>query len=293
MIFKLQPIFKEKVWGGNKIHSIYQYNCSDQTGEAWGISGHKHGASIIINGPYAGKSIRDLYHEERSLFGNYQGDEFPILVKIIDACDDLSIQVHPGDIYAKKYENSLGKTECWHILDVEKNTDIIIGHKAKDKSEFIKYMASNHLEDILNRFKINQGDEFNIYAGTIHAICKGTLLLEIQQSSDVTYRLYDYNRLSNGALRELHINKALDVIKFPDNVLNPSKPTKLFDYHILNHHQSTNNQAHLYGDYLFILDGAGSINDISINKGDFLMVSSKDPYTLSGQIKYAKIEIKS
>lgn len=291
MIFKLQPVFKEKVWGGHKIHTHYQYDCSNQTGEAWGISGHKHGSSIIKNGPFSGKTIRELYTDQPSLFGHYKGDEFPILVKVIDACDDLSIQVHPGDLYARKHENSLGKTECWHILDVEEDTDIIIGHQAKDKSEFIEYIQNNQLEKILNRFKIKKGDEFNIYAGTIHAICKGTLLLEIQQSSDVTYRLYDYNRLSNGHLRELHMDQALDVIKFPDKHLNPNKPTKLFDYHILNNHQSSNHQAHLYGDYLFILDGEATMNDIKVNKGDFLMVTSKDKYTINGQLKYAKIEI--
>ena len=108
MIFKLQPHFSDKVWGGNKIHSNYGYNCSNHTGEAWGISGHKNGASIIKDGPFKGKSLREIYQSNKSLFGDYPADEFPILVKVIDANDDLSIQVHPDNAYAKKYENSLG-----------------------------------------------------------------------------------------------------------------------------------------------------------------------------------------
>jgi len=291
MIFKLQPHFSDKVWGGNKIHSNYGYNCSNHTGEAWGISGHKNGASIIKDGPFKGKSLREIYQSNKSLFGDYPADEFPILVKVIDANDDLSIQVHPDNAYAKKYENSLGKTECWYILETEENTDIIIGHLAKTKDEFLKYMNESKLETILKKFSIKPEDAFNIYAGTIHAICKGTFLLEIQQSSDVTYRLYDYNRLSNGKLRELHIDKAMDVIPFPDNELSKEKPTEFFDYNIIINHKETHLKAHQYGDYLFIIDGQGKINDKALIIGDFLMVTSNDDYILSGHLKYAKIQI--
>lgn len=259
MILKLQPVFKEKVWGGNKIHNFYNYDCPNHTGEAWGISGHKNGSSTIIDGPYKGLSLRRLFKENKDLFGNYPSDEFPILIKIIDATDDLSIQVHPDDTYAKKYENSLGKTECWHILDVDPDTHIIIGHKAKSKKDFLKAMTDNLLESILNRFVIHEGDEFNINAGTIHAICKGTLLLEIQQSSDVTYRLFDYNRLSNGQLRDLHIEKAMDVIPFPDQPLSKDQPTHLFNYKIIDNVQITNHKAHIYGDYLSSMDKVISV----------------------------------
>jgi mannose-6-phosphate isomerase len=291
MIFKLQPQFKEKVWGGNKIHLNYDYDCSEHTGEAWGISAHKNGSSIIKNGPFKGQSLRELYQNKKALFGDYPSNEFPILIKVIDAMDDLSIQVHPGDDYARKYENSLGKTECWYILETEKNTDIIIGHKAKSKSEFEKYIQNNDFESILNKFPIKKEENFNIYAGTIHAICKGTLLLEIQQSSDVTYRLYDYNRLSNGHLRELHMDKAMDVINFPDKALSNEKPTNLFDYLILKNKGESDHQAHLYGDYIFIIEGQGQINQMPINKGEFLIVTSREEYQLLGTFKYARIHI--
>jgi mannose-6-phosphate isomerase class I len=291
MIIKLQPEFKEKVWGGNKIHTKFGYNTSDNTGEAWGISGHKNGSSTIIDGPYKGKTLRELYQSHKELFGHYQSDEFPILVKIIDATDDLSIQVHPDDAYAKAYENSLGKTECWYILETEENTQIIIGHKAKSKDDFLKHMNNNDFESILNKFPIYPEDTFNIYAGTIHAICKGTLLLEIQQSSDVTYRLYDYNRLSNGVLRDLHIDKAMDVIPFPDRPLSKEKPKDLFDYQIQENKLNTPHRAHIYGDYLFIIDGQGKIDQTPFTKGEFLMISSEENYHLTGDFKYAKVQI--
>jgi mannose-6-phosphate isomerase len=292
MILKLQPVFKNKVWGGNKLKNIYQYPCTDKTGEAWGISGHKNGPSVITNTVYKGQTLRELYETHKELFGHYHTDEFPILIKVIDAADDLSIQVHPGDDYAKQYENSLGKTECWYVLDAEENTDIIIGHKAQTKDEFNSYIQLNEFENVLNKFPINKGDQFYIYAGTIHAICKGTLILEIQQSSDVTYRIYDYNRLSDGKLRELHIDKAMDVIKFPDQELSKEKPTNLFDFNIYEHLNQSDHQADVYGDYIFVLEGSGKINDIEIKKGDFLMVSSKDNYQIIGEMKFVKAVIK-
>lgn len=292
MILKLQPIFKDKVWGGNKMKNIYHYPCTEKTGEAWGISGHKNGPSVITNTIYKGQTLRELYENHKELFGHYHTDEFPILIKVIDATDDLSIQVHPDDDYAKQYENSLGKTECWYILDADENTDIIIGHKAKTKEAFNSYIQLNEFENVLNKFPVHKGDQFNIYAGTIHAICKGTLILEIQQSSDVTYRIYDYNRLSNGELRELHIDKAMDVINFPDQELSKDKPTTLFDFDIFDQQDSSEYQADVYGDYIFVLEGSGKINDCDVKKGDFLMVTSKDNYQIIGDLKFVKAVIK-
>jgi mannose-6-phosphate isomerase class I len=291
MILKLKPLFYDKVWGGNKLKSDYKYNCSDKTGEAWGISGHKSGSSTIENGAYAGKTLRELYSSNRELFGNYPTKEFPILIKVIDAADDLSIQVHPNDSYAREVENSLGKTECWYILDADKDTDIIIGHKARTIQEFKEFVAKNDFESVLNIFPIKKGDQFNIYSGTIHAIRKGTVLLEIQQSSDVTYRLYDYNRLSNGSLRELHLDKALDVIKCPDKSLAKEKPKHLFNYHILDNQGISENLSHKYGDYIFILEGKGKMNDTEITKGDFLVVTANSDYLLEGKFKYFKSNI--
>lgn len=291
MILKLKPIFYEKVWGGHKLRDDFNYPCTNITGEAWGISGHKSGSSVIQNTEYKGKTLRELYASNKELFGNYPSDEFPILIKVIDAMDDLSIQVHPNDDYAKKVENSFGKTECWYILDCESDSDIIIGHKANTIEEFKKYVDNNDFESVLNIFPIKKGDEFNIYSGTIHAIRKGTVLLEIQQSSDVTYRLYDYNRLANGVLRDLHLDKALDVIKCPDKELALDKPTNLFDYQILNNTETTTQKSHKYGEYVFILEGNGTFNDLAVTKGDFLVVTADESFKIEGKIKYFKAQI--
>ncbi len=181
--------------------------------EDWIISAHENGMSYIKDGPYKGMSLKDFYTNNRDLFGIYDID-FPLLIKIIDAKDDLSIQVHPDDEYAKKFENSLGKSESWYILD-SNNSDIVVGQKAKSMQEMALAIKEEKVMDMMNVFNINKGDFFYIKPGTVHAIRKNTKLLEVQQSSDITYRLFDYNRLGDdGNLRDLHINKSLDVIDY-------------------------------------------------------------------------------
>lgn len=163
-------------------------------------------------GPYAGHTLSWLWAEHRELFGNCEGKEFPLLVKILDAKDDLSIQIHPNDEYAAEHENgSLGKTECWYVLDCEPDATIIVGQRAKDRTEAAQMIKDGRWDDMLNVLPIHKGDFFQIDSGTVHAIKTGTLILETQQSSDVTYRLYDYDRPgTDGKLRPLHIEQSLD-----------------------------------------------------------------------------------
>ncbi|MFD0047953.1 mannose-6-phosphate isomerase, class I [Actinomycetes bacterium NPDC127524] len=216
----LTPIFQERIWGGTKLQEVYEYEIpSNQTGECWAISGHTHGQSIVSEGTYKGRTLGDLWHEYRFLFGNYESETFPLLTKILDANDDLSVQVHPYDQYAKEFENGeLGKTECWYIIECEQDAEIIIGHKAETKEEFIRLINNGQWDDLLHRVKIKPGDFFYVPSGTLHALCKGTLVLETQQSSDRTYRVYDYNRRDqNGQLRDLHLKKAIDVTTVPHN----------------------------------------------------------------------------
>ena len=194
-ILKVQPVLKEKIWGGTKLRDVYGYDIpSDHTGEAWVISGHKSGDCPIVEGEYKGKTVSWMFENHRELFGNVEGDQFPLLVKIIDAKQDLSVQVHPDNEYAKIHENSLGKTESWYVLQADDGTDMVMGHYAKTKEEFIKDIEEDKYDELLNRFKIHKGDFFYIPAGTLHAICGGSLIYEAQQSSDITYRVYDYHR---------------------------------------------------------------------------------------------------
>lgn len=216
-IIFLEPVFKEMIWGGNKLRTSFGYDIpSDNTGECWAIAAHKNGDSKVVSGEYKGRTLSELWDEKRELFGNLKGEVFPLLIKILDAKTDLSIQVHPDDAYAGEKENgSLGKTECWYVLECEEDTSIIIGHNAKDGADLKDMVDNNRWSELLREVSIKKGDFFQIEPGCIHAIKGGTVILETQQNSDITYRLYDYGRLSNGKPRELHTEKALDVIKAP------------------------------------------------------------------------------
>ncbi|MBX9987783.1 mannose-6-phosphate isomerase, class I [Priestia aryabhattai] len=214
----LKPLFQERIWGGAKLKKSYGYQIpSLKTGECWAISAHPNGQSVVASGCLAEKSLGELWEEQPELFGHFDSDRFPLLTKILDANDDLSVQVHPNDEYANEIEDGeLGKTECWYIIDCDDDADMIFGHHAKSKEEFIQLIEEGNWDGLLNRVKIKPGDFFYVPSGTIHALCKGTLVLETQQSSDTTYRVYDYNRLGqDGKLRELHLNKAIEVTTVP------------------------------------------------------------------------------
>lgn len=213
----MEPVFKEMIWGGNRMRAEFGYEIpGEDTGEAWVVSAHEKGDCRIRGGRYAGETLGNLWRGHRELFGHLEGDVFPLLVKIIDARDDLSIQVHPDDAYAKVHENgALGKTECWYILGCDDGADIVVGHNAADKDQLKAMIGEERFLDLIKIRPLHKGDFFQIEPGTVHAIRRGTLILETQQNSDITYRLYDYGRLQNGKPRELHIEKSIDVIACP------------------------------------------------------------------------------
>ncbi|MGG0719614.1 mannose-6-phosphate isomerase, class I [Robertmurraya massiliosenegalensis] len=223
----LQPVFKERIWGGTALNKEYGYDIpTDKTGECWAISAHPNGPSVIENGPYAGQTLNSLWKEYPELFGNPTDEVFPLLTKILDANMDLSVQVHPDDAYALVNENGeLGKTECWYIIDCKEGADMIFGHNAQTKEELQQMVNEGSWNDLLRRVKIKPGDFFYVPSGTIHALCEGTLVLETQQSSDTTYRVYDYDRRDDqGNLRELHLEKAIEVTTVPHEAVK-STPT--------------------------------------------------------------------
>lgn len=285
MFIKLKPILIEKVWGGSRLGLMYG-NKSNKIGECWGISAHKSNSNIIETGHFKGITLRELYNSNRSIFGDYKSEEFPILVKYIDAKNDLSIQVHPDDEYATLNENSNGKEECWYILEAKSNTKIIIGHSAKSIEEIKNQIEQQNTLNIVNSYNIKPNDYFYIPSGTIHAICADTFLIEVSQSSDVTYRLFDYNRLDNGILRDLHIDKSLDVIRIPDNNLITKHKEKYFTFDIVDNIVSNTKKAHKYGDYISIIDGEGYFDEYFVKAGDFFMISSNSEYHIQGNIKY-------
>lgn len=223
----LKPVFKERIWGGTALKNEFGYDIpTDQTGECWAISAHPNGPSVVENGPYAGMALDELWREKPELFGNPKEEVFPLLTKILDANMDLSVQVHPDDSYAMVNENGeLGKTECWYIIDCKEDADMIFGHNAKTREDLIEQINAGKWNDLLRRVKIKPGDFFYVPSGTIHALCEGTLVLETQQSSDTTYRVYDYDRRdAEGNLRDLHLEKAIDVTTVPhQNVVSVPK----------------------------------------------------------------------
>ncbi|MDQ0205273.1 mannose-6-phosphate isomerase, class I [Alkalicoccobacillus murimartini] len=214
----LKPVFKERIWGGTKLKDVFDYDIpSSQTGECWGISAHPNGPSIIRNGPLEGKTLMEAWDQNRELFGGEEGDRFPLLIKILDADADLSVQVHPDDTYAKVHENGeLGKTECWYVIDCEPGAELIYGHTADTKETLAKAIEDGEWDTLLKRVPIQKGDFFYVPSGTIHALGKGTLILETQQSSDTTYRVYDFDRTDdNGNKRELHVKPSIEVTTVP------------------------------------------------------------------------------
>lgn len=212
----LKGEFVEKIWGGERLKNDFPYQFeSENIGEYWAISAMEDFPSKILNGKYRGENLGFLYKNHKELFGNGNKKKFPLLIKLIDANDDLSIQVHPDDDMAKK-ENSYGKSECWYILN-EDEASIIYGLKTDDKNKALKMIDNKKWEDFLNVEKSIKGDFFKVPAGMVHAIKKGSLILEIQQASDLTYRLYDYDRVDkNGNKRDLHLEKSKEAMKCLD-----------------------------------------------------------------------------
>ena len=215
-ILKLSPTIKDYIWGGTRLTKEFEMvSFTDRQAEAWVLSCHGDGECTIENTDFKGRTLSDvLANEGKDYLGTNckKYENFPILIKLIDAKDNLSVQVHPDDEYALRVEGEYGKTEAWYIMDCDDDAEIIYGFKSDiTKEEFRKSIEENTLTDYVNRVKVKKGDIFFIQAGTLHAICKGILLAEVQQNSNTTYRVYDYGRLQNGKPRELHVEKALDV----------------------------------------------------------------------------------
>lgn len=298
----LQGEFVDKVWGGSRLKDEFDYDInSDSVGEYWAISGMDEASSVVINGELAGQTLKDLYKNNKELFAGEGEETFPLLVKIIDATDDLSIQVHPDDQMGAKLENSRGKTECWYILN-ENPASIIYGLNAEDKDEAIEKIENKKWDDVLKEVPATKGDFFFVPAGTVHAIKKGCLILEIQQASDITYRLYDYDRPDKeGNLRELHIDKSIEAIKL-NEVSNEQKQeesanikiTKLTEnefFEVRKLEVSGHKELVRASDYLLesVVEGVGILRvdgeEYDIKKGDFFILTNEvSSYEFDGEL---------
>lgn len=215
-MFRLTPAFAGYIWGGTRLKEAYGKQTDlPVVAESWEVSAHRHGMSVICGGEYGGMPLGDYarLHPEAVGAGFSPEDAFPILVKLIDAKESLSVQVHPGDAYANLHERSPGKTEMWYILEAAPGAFLYLGvNRSITREEIARRIAGNTVEEVLRRCPVRPGEAYMVNAGTLHAIGKGIVLAEIQQSSDITYRVYDYGRLGqDGKPRELHIAQALEV----------------------------------------------------------------------------------
>ncbi len=290
----LEPVLKDYIWGGTKLREVFHYDVEgDSIGECWGISAHKNGDCGVLG--MEGETLSSLWANHAELFGKTKEETaknvFPLLIKIIDAKNDLSIQVHPDDTYAKANENgSLGKTECWYVLDCEENAELVLGHTATTKEELRTKIQQNEWDALIQKVPVKKGDFFQIDPGTVHAIKGGITLLETQQNSDITYRLYDYGRLSNGVPRELHIEKSIDVITVPSpsnesciidtsgnpvNVMNLLYECGYYKVYALD----VEGKATIKKDdpyvIMSVVEGEGTIDGKAIKKGDHFILTTE------------------
>jgi len=304
---KFENIYYEKIWGGRDLESFRSNLPDGDIGESWDIACHSNGTSIVANGELKGKSFNELIEKYGiELLGkSYTGERFPLLVKLINSKDKLSVQVHPNDEYAKKYEDEFGKTEAWYVVDAKPGSSLIVGTKDCDRETFKKAIDEGKTEEFLNKIEVKKGDSFLINSGLVHAICEGVIIAEIQQNSDITYRIYDYGRP-----REIHVEKSLEVIDFGLKAINTSSnQLESFDgydkgilcksdYFTIEKYIVTKEiEEESDEDKFFIftcVDGIGEIitgNDFKekIYKGDSLLIpATLGKYTIKGDLTLLK-----
>lgn len=315
MIMKLKPIFQERIWGSQRLKTDFNYDIPNGSiGECWGISAHQNGENEVSNGPYSGRTLSDLWANQRQeLFGDFTHETFPLLVKILDATDDLSVQVHPNNEQAYSLEGErFGKTECWYVLDAEPGAELILGHTAQTRAELETAVSNEEWSSLLKKQPVQKGDFVFVESGTIHAIGKGIMILETQQSCDTTYRVYDFDRVDDkGAKRELHLEKALTVTTVPDipTLARPSEKTvhagKIRtlvtspEFNVY-HHQICEGYSYPCREQfslLSIIEGTGVLQTdeetMEVKKGDHLIITkdSSDILVTSGNMEWITSEI--
>lgn len=297
MILRLKSVTKDYIWGGTRLRDEYGKNGGARLAESWELSVHPDGMSVIDGGEFHGMTLREFVEKFPESTGKNSIGNISVLVKLIDAKENLSVQVHPDNDYARKYEGDNGKTEVWYIVDCEENASLIYGFKEKlTREEFRKAIEENFLLEKVNTVPVKKGDVFLIRSGTLHAIGKGCLIAEIQQSSNVTYRVYDYDRRDdNGNSRELHIEKALDVTNLLAAEIPFQKREKngilcKCEYFTLSCEDiSGSGIEHLNDDsftHVMILEGRGEIiseNDShTVEKGESFFVSAGTKWQIKG-----------
>ncbi len=285
---KLIAPCKDYIWGGTRLRDEYgKISDAEKVAESWELSCHKDGRSIIANGEYSGKTLEEYIEKEgKKVLGKNCGrfEYFPILIKLIDAKDNLSVQVHPNNEYALRVEGEYGKTEMWYVVDAEEGAELLYGFKHEiTREEFAERIKNNTLLEVTNNVPVHKGDVFFIESGTLHAIGKGILIAEIQQNSNTTYRIYDYGRVgADGKPRQLHIEKACEVTK----LIPPTRPTKP---------QGSRIQKDGYAETLLATSEYFNVNKLDIDTNAALEAtdaSFNSLLVLDGKFRLGDIELK-
>jgi len=291
-ITRLAPVFKDYIWGGQKLNKEYGKNSGMEiTAESWELACHKDGMCTVVDGEFKGQTLDDVLKNNKSALGKKAEafEFFPILIKLIDACNDLSVQVHPSDEYALKNEGQYGKTEMWYVVEADDDAKLVYGlNKSVTRAEFEELSKGSALMDVLNFVPVKKGDVFFINSGMIHAIGHGLLICEIQQNSNLTYRVYDYDRVdANGNKRPLHVQKAVEVADLNPAVIkkNSDKSVKSEDATVFNLATCKyftvdkivlNGKTHITPNESFIsltvVDGNGTIGGLEAKKGTTVFV---------------------
>lgn len=289
-IIFLKPFLSEKIWGGKRLQEFNYDIASDHVGEALIISALDKMSSTIINPSLEGMDYLSFYQQNPDFFNHYS-KPYPLLTKIIDANDKLSVQVHPDDAYAHEKHQSLGKTECWYILDAEPGAQLVYGVKTHNRTASEQLVQQKQWDQLLNYIPVKKGDFIFVPAGMVHAIGKGILIYELQQSSDITYRLYDYDRLENNKPRQLHLEDSLNVIKYDLTIPSPSNNQVLVDCdlfhleHIKVDGDYTINYPQAPWVEVTVIDGHGSVQDTSIAKGSCFVIRHNTKVQVQGNVE--------
>ena len=308
---RFKKVFIDKIWGGDALENVLGMDipAGRKIGESWEISAHSHGMSIVENGELAGKTLQEVLDEYK---GELVGDKvyneyknlFPLLIKYLDVNDRLSIQVHPSDEYAMKHENELGKSESWYVIEASDDAKLILGMKdGMTKEKFVEKAKKNDFDDMFDVKPVKKGDFIDINPGTVHASLEGSILIaEIQENSDVTYRIYDFDREENGVKRELHIDKAAEVIDFgmkvniiSGNLSGIETKKRLVEkkYYTIDKIKLDNTDMEdINGESMIIysiLDGAGKIKyekgELEIKKGESILIPVNVKVNIEGNLE--------
>ncbi|MBN1470064.1 MAG: mannose-6-phosphate isomerase, class I [Fusobacteriaceae bacterium] len=315
---KFKKVFKEKIWGGNKFKTLLNMEIpkNKNIGESWEITCHKNGMSVVENGELSGKTLEELiYSYKDKLLGEeiYKkyGNKFPLLIKYLDVNDRLSVQVHPSDEYALRVEGEFGKSESWYIIDASEDAKLIMGlASGMSKEKFLEKVKNNNFDDLFNIISVKKGDFIYVEPGVVHASLEGSVVIcETQQNSDTTYRIYDFDRIVDGEKRELHIDKAVEVIEFNKNpFISRENERKIIQNQNTKIQNLTRNEyfnidkinvSGIYKDttyknfvILSILDGEGKIifnnNKYKLEKGDTYFIPANLEVEFEGELEILK-----